>query len=49
MGAWIEIDKVYTLVSVISVAPLMGAWIEIFLNLFGTSSIVRRATHGRVD
>ena len=49
MGAWIEIDKVYTLVSVISVAPLMGAWIEIIEINATENGAPGRAPHGRVD
>ena len=51
MGAWIEIVVICPLTWLEEiVAPLMGAWIEIYLTIVGcVMPNLCRAPHGRVD
>ena len=49
MGAWIEIFLSVFIFDNASVAPLMGAWIEITQGDTGRVFEIGRAPHGRVD
>ena len=49
MGAWIEILGFSAGSLFLSVAPFMGAWIEIENRLLGVADITRRTLYGCVD
>ena len=49
MGAWIEIPKSQLVFVSGTVAPYMGAWIEIYRSCNCRPSIIGRSLHGSVD
>ena len=49
MGAWIEISALSDFDNISSVAPFMGAWIEIALTDTDLQARVRRTLYGCVD
>ncbi len=49
MGAWIEIREYYLKNYSITVAPYMGAWIEIICGYGARLAYIGRTLHGCVD
>ena len=49
MGVWIEINFSSKSTAHIIVAPYMGVWIEIFVNLVALVCIMGCSLYGRVD
>ena len=49
MGAWIEMTNKFGNLNLVSVAPYMGAWIEIYTQGLVQPLYNRRTLHGCVD
>ena len=49
MGAWIEIGDMYNITDQFTVAPLVGAWIEINIDSKLKDYVFSRSSRGSVD
>ena len=49
MGAWIEINGLPVTLKASNVAPLVGAWIEMYCQIVTDKGYLRRSPRGSVD